>query len=92
MSCYDSRSTYEYGRAEAKEEIDKLTRLLCEAAKILHRTQNMSFASEELFKWHQEHLKLDAEREKKAYARYGGCTCMGHNECDFCQVRDGRKL
>ncbi len=28
--------------------------------------------------------------EKMAYKKYGGCTCMGHNECDFCQMRDGR--
>lgn len=95
MPCYDSRSSPDNVRAEAKKEfqadLDKLTRLLCEATRIIHRTQNMSLASEELFKWHLGHLSLDVEREKKAYARYGGCTCMGHNECDFCQVRDGRK-
>lgn len=27
------------------------------------------------------------ERERAAYAKYGGCTCMGHSECNFCKER-----
>jgi hypothetical protein len=27
------------------------------------------------------------EREAKAWAKYGGCTCMGHSECGFCKER-----
>lgn len=26
-------------------------------------------------------------REKAAWAKYGGCTCMGHGECNFCRER-----
>lgn len=27
------------------------------------------------------------ERERAAYRKYGGCTCMGHGECGFCRER-----
>lgn len=27
------------------------------------------------------------QREKAAYTKYGGCTCMGHGECNFCKER-----
>lgn len=30
---------------------------------------------------------IEVEREARAYKKYGGCTCMGHNECDFCKER-----
>jgi hypothetical protein len=26
-------------------------------------------------------------RENAAWERYGGCTCMGHGECNFCRER-----
>lgn len=41
------------------------------------------------FRWIKEQAwKINkAEREKVAYAKYGGCTCMGQSECDFCKER-----
>lgn len=27
------------------------------------------------------------ESEARAYAKYGGCTCMGQSECNFCKER-----
>jgi hypothetical protein len=31
--------------------------------------------------------KAKEAREQAAWAKYGGCTCMGQGECDFCKER-----
>ena len=55
MPCYDSRNEPDYVRAEAKLEfqadLDKLTRLLCEAMKLIDETYDDQYgddAKEEL--------------------------------------------
>jgi hypothetical protein len=32
-------------------------------------------------------LGAERAREAAAYAKHGGCACMGHSECDFCKDR-----
>jgi hypothetical protein len=46
-----------------------------------------------LARWSPSGLRWIKERayciakEKRAWAKYGGCTCMGHGECNFCRER-----
>lgn len=68
MPCYDSRSDPEYIRSEFKADIDKLTRLLCEACTMLELGTDLKEGSSELRKWWEEHAKWDEQRRKsRAY-------------------------
>lgn len=73
MSCYDDRNEPDNVRKEAKKEfqadLDKLTRMLCEAMRIIEGfcydpppVHLKDAVSPELFAWWQEHKKLDARR------------------------------
>ena len=68
MPCYDSRDEPDFVRREAKKEfqqdLDILTRLLCEAMGYLD-TRNIGDGSDELRSWWKEHKKLDRERRKR---------------------------
>lgn len=60
MPCYDHRSTYEYGREEAKKELDALARVACEAFRALERCgAALSDLSEEAREWWSEHKAAD---------------------------------
>ncbi|HEX2879870.1 MAG TPA: hypothetical protein VHO25_10100 [Polyangiaceae bacterium] len=37
--------------------------------------------------WIKERAYRSIQKERAAWEKYGGCTCMGHNECDFCKER-----
>lgn len=67
MPCYDSRNEPSYVRAEAKkefqEDLNNLTRLLCEACKIIFYRRSQA-PSDELRKWHEDHLKVDKARSR----------------------------
>jgi hypothetical protein len=78
MPCYDDRNEPDNVRAEAKKEfqadLDKLTRLLCCAMKILDLEFNPggyvgTWGDEgdgrELYEWWKEHQKRDKERAKR---------------------------
>lgn len=70
MPCFDSRSTYEYGKQESQAEINKLTRLLCEAMNKLEGGYGLDTVaiSTELKKWWDNHKKVDERRAKSKLA------------------------
>ncbi|SRR6266404_1370914 len=57
--------TAEEKRRFDQEEINKLTRMLCTAEKLLHRTGKHPTAEEEqeVCDWWVQHRKMDAQRE-----------------------------
>ena len=70
MPCYDSRNEREYVETEPRKEsqayIDKLTRLLCEANKLLDGMRGDSpERSVELDTWWREHQIVDRKRRGK---------------------------
>ena len=66
MPCYDGRDSPSYVHAEAKKEfqadLDKLTRLLCEAMPYVMKEITMTKPSTELLDWWIGHQKLDKRR------------------------------
>jgi hypothetical protein len=70
MPCYDPRDHgdfgqgYDEGLKAQKEEIDKLTRLLCEA---MHKVENyidpVAVCSKELLRWWELHKAWDLKRK-----------------------------
>jgi hypothetical protein len=67
MPCYDERSSAPYIHAEYQEKLDKLTRLLCEANKIIERLagERPVQRSQELFTWWYAHKEFDKRRKRK---------------------------
>lgn len=63
MPCSDSRS---YDDTLIKEKIDKLTRMLCLACKIIEEewTRMPEWIDDELATWWDEHKVIDAGRKK----------------------------
>ena len=70
MPCSDTiayaRIMQEKSDRAIKEELDKLTRLLCEATSFMSRTDGGTElagnrVSDELKQWYKEHRKLDKE-------------------------------
>lgn len=65
MPCYDPRNTYDYGRQEAKLEIDNLTRMLCELCTELEKDNKFPrHVVPGLSAWWKEHRELDKIRKK----------------------------
>jgi hypothetical protein len=61
MPCVDSSSNDDYfdgGRAR----LDRLTRLLCEACRVIRKTKSEKLMSPELSAWSIQHQKDDAAR------------------------------
>ena len=58
MPCYDPRPDME--TEHLKEELNRLTQLLCEACKFIHERQ--PFASPELLNWKAQHERWDKQR------------------------------
>lgn len=55
----------------ASEELNKLTRLLCEAARLLDEVDSLPRPmSQELIDWLIEHKRLDALREQQAREKF----------------------
>lgn len=63
MPCYDGRENL--AAQQAIQDLDKLTRLLCEATKELADEGLMDGMSDELVHWWKEHKKLDEKRSRK---------------------------
>lgn len=51
---------------QVKQELDKLTRLLCDACKCLSTIPHLMGLMPELNAWYEEHKIKDANRDKKA--------------------------
>lgn len=63
MPCYDVRNSYDFGKQEAKHEIDNLTRMLCG---LCREIDNPHYINEVpgLREWWREHQKWDKKRKK----------------------------
>jgi hypothetical protein len=73
MPCSDERGTNaDYISSAFQEKIDKLTRLLCEANRVIdhlelkHRRSPGPSRSRELREWWEDHKRMDKEREEQA--------------------------
>lgn len=60
MPCYDP----EHNTSAYAEKIDKLTRMLCEAMRIVEGHEHRLKCSTELRDWWDNHKKQDAARER----------------------------
>lgn len=60
----DDDSEY-YEKIKIKEELDKVTRLLCTVCKSIESQEFSTKDSNELQEWWEAHKQLDAEREKE---------------------------
>ena len=65
MPCYDGRSSSDIDtrvRNRLSNEIDILTKLLCEACRILRDTKNTKHMGKTLAEWYAIHVLLDEYR------------------------------
>lgn len=62
MPC---RTDPDESAAYAREEMDKLTRIACDAVNILYKNGLMQRCNEETIKWFEKHLEWDTRRQKQ---------------------------
>jgi len=76
MPCYDDRDSPSNVRAESQAQIDKLTRLLCEACLTITNVENKAICSVELREWWANHQKIDKKRKQEERQAKRGIIVM----------------